>query len=239
MRQISIGRKKRMRNMILVSFIILFGLVIRIGFIQFVQGAELQAMAHAQQTLNRRISPRRGTIWDATGENVLAMSASAETVTVNPRNIPTESRSKVAKAMADIFDLDYEEITRRLSRNSAIETIVRRVSKEYTDELRIWMNENNITTGINIDEDTKRVYPHSTLASNVIGFTGIDDQGLEGLEKYYDEILRGEPGRILRMADATRCRLGSRRRKLYSSSAWKRYCAINRFNCTVNSRKTS
>jgi len=165
-----------MRIMILMAFVVCILLIIRIGFIQFVMGAELQAMAHSQQTLNRRISPRRGTIWDATGNNVLAMSASSETVTVNPRNIPREYREKLARAMADIFELDYDMVLRRLNRNSAIETIVRRVDKEYTDKLRIWLNENNIASGVNIDEDTKRYYPYSTLASNVIGFTGMDDQ---------------------------------------------------------------
>ena len=183
MRQSSISRKKRMRMMVLISFVICLLLIIRIGFIQFVQGAELKAMAHSQQTLNRRISPRRGTMWDATGQNVLAMSASSETVTVNPRNIPRERRSEVARAMADIFDLEYETVLRRVNRNSAIETIVRRVDKEYTDKLRVWLNENDITTGVNIDEDTKRYYPHSTLASNVIGFTGIDDQRFRGIRK--------------------------------------------------------
>ena len=204
MRQISIGRKRRMRSMILISLTICFALIIRIGYIQFVQGAELQAMAAAQQTLNRRISPRRGTIWDATGQNILAMSASSETVTVNPRNIPTQYREKVARVMADIFELEYEIVLARVNRNSAIETIARRVDKEKTDELRIWLMENNITTGVNIDEDTRRYYPNRRLASNLIGFTGSDDQGLEGIEKYYDELLRGEPGRILRVTDATR-----------------------------------
>ena len=65
------------------------------------------------------------------------------------------------------------------------------------------MEENNITTGINIDEDTKRYYPFSTIASNVIGFTGSDNQGLDGLESVYDDILKGTKGKILRITDAT------------------------------------
>ena len=77
------------------------------------------------------------------------------------------------------------------------------MEKEKTDKLRIWLAENNITTGVNIDEDTKRYYPHSSLASNIIGFTGSDNQGLEGLESYYDDILRGTHGKILKLTDAT------------------------------------
>ena len=71
------------------------------------------------------------------------------------------------------------------------------------------MEENNITTGVNIDEDTKRYYPYGTLASNIIGFTGSDNQGLEGLESYYDDILRGTQGKILKLTDATGTDMGT------------------------------
>ena len=89
--------------------------------------------------------------------------------------------------MADIFELDYEKILKKANRRTSIEIIVKKVDKEKTDKLRIWLNENNISAGVNIDEDTKRYYPYSTLASNIIGFTGSDNQGLEGLESYYDD----------------------------------------------------
>ena len=82
-----IGRKRKLRNMLFVVFAIQLVLIIRIGFIQFVQGAELQAMAYSQQTLNRAISPKRGRILDRTGKIELAVSASTETVSVNPTNI--------------------------------------------------------------------------------------------------------------------------------------------------------
>ena len=71
------------------------------------------------------------------------------------------------------------------------------------------MSENNIISGINIDEDTKRYYPYSTLASNVIGFTGSDNQGLEGIESRYDEILKGKTGKILKITDAKGTDLGN------------------------------
>ena len=80
-----LSRKKRIKKMLLLASILCFMLVIRVGFIQFVQGHELQEMAYIQQTLNRNISPKRGTIWDSTGENILAMSASVESVFVTPR----------------------------------------------------------------------------------------------------------------------------------------------------------
>ena len=199
----NVSRKRRLRNMLIVGTIICTSLIIRIGFIQFVQGAELQAMAYSQQTLNRKINPKRGTIYDATGENVLAVSASVETVSVTPVNIKLENKEKVAKALSDIFDLDYETVLKKVKKRSSIETIVKKVDKEKTDELRIWMEENNIKEGINIDEDTKRYYPYSTLASHILGFTGSDNQGLDGLEAYYEDILKGTNGKILKITDAT------------------------------------
>ena len=203
MKTTNIGRKKRLMKMLIVAFIICNLLIVRVGYIQFVQGAELQAKAYAQQTLNRKINPKRGTIWDATGEIALAVSASVETVSVNPTNIEKADKERVTRAMAEIFDLEYETVLKKVSKNSSIETIVKKVDKEQTDKLRVWMQENNITTGINIDEDSKRYYPYSTLAANVIGFTGSDNQGLDGIEKRYDDILKGTQGKILKLTDAT------------------------------------
>lgn len=208
MKSTNISRKRKLRSMLFIGFIICTLLIIRIGFIQFVQGSELQSMAYMQQTLNRKINPKRGTIYDATGKNVLAVSASVETVTVNPGNIKREDKEKVARALSDIFSLDYETVLKRVKKNSSIETIVKKVEKEETDKLRIWMEENNITSGINIDEDTKRYYPYSSLASNIIGFTGSDNQGLEGIESRYDKVLSGETGKILKLTDATGTDLG-------------------------------
>ena len=99
-------------------------------------------------------------------------------------------------------------LKKKVSKKTSIEIIVKKVDKEKTDKLRIWLAENNITTGINIDEDTKRYYPYSTLASNIIGFTGSDNQGLEGLESYYDDILSGKQGKILKLTDATGTDMG-------------------------------
>ena len=208
MKSTNISRKKRLRTILFINFCICTLLVVRIGFIQFVQGSELQAMAYTQQTLNRKINPKRGTIYDSTGKNILAVSASVETVSVNPGNIKKEDKEKVARAMSEIFELDYETVLKKVNKNSSIETIVKKVEKEQTDKLRVWMDANNIITGINIDEDTKRYYPYANLASNVIGFTGSDNQGLEGIESKYDNILKGATGKILKLTDATGTDLG-------------------------------
>lgn len=199
----NISRKKRIRNMFYIILTICTLLIIRIGYLQLVEGSELQSMAYARQTLNRKINPKRGTIFDCSGKIAFAVSASTETISVNPTNIPKEQKEKCARVISDIFSLDYEEVLKKVSKNSSIETIVKKVDKDLTDKLRVWMEENDITEGINIDEDTKRYYPYSTLASNIIGFTGSDNQGLEGLESAYDDILKGTPGKILKLRSAT------------------------------------
>ena len=184
---------------VLISSIIL---IAHTAYIQFIQGKELQQKAFGQQSSERTITAGRGTIYDRTGENILAQSSSVETVTVNPVNIPKDNKEKVAKILSEIFELDYEKVLKKVSKNSSIETIVKRVDKEKTDNLRIWMKENNIYSGINIDEDTKRYYPQASLASHVIGFCGSDNQGLDGIEARYNDILTGKNGEISKMIDA-------------------------------------
>ena len=136
------------------------------------------------------------------GKNILAVSATVETVTVNPVNIESENKEKVAKALSEIFDLDYEKILKKVNKRSSIETIVKKVDKDETDKLRLWMSENNITSGINIDEDTKRYYPNNELASHFIGFCGSDNQGLDGIEAKYEDVLKGSQGKIIKVTDA-------------------------------------
>ncbi len=202
MNEIKLSSKKKMRNVLFISFLIIICLIVRIGYIQLIQGKELTKLAYEQQTLDRKINPKRGTIYDATGKNILAVSSTVETVTVNPGNISAENKEKVAKVLSDIFELDYETVLKKVKKRSSIETIVRRVEKDKTDELREWMEQNNITTGINIDEDTKRYYPYNNLASQIIGFCGSDNQGLDGIEAKYEEELKGEQGAIQKHTDA-------------------------------------
>lgn len=197
-----ITRKKRLRNMIFFVLIIMVGLIIRIGWIQFEMGDELQYMAYLQQTLEREFNPKRGTIYDATGEKILAVSASIESITVNPVNIKNEDKEKVARKLSELFDINYDTVLKKVSKKSSIETIAKKVDKSKTDELRIWLKENNITTGVNIDVDTKRYYPYNSLASQIIGFCGSDNQGLMGIEAKYEDELKGSPGSIVKLTDA-------------------------------------
>lgn len=204
-----ISNKKKMRNALFVVAIIFILLTGRIGYIQFVQGVYLREEVADQQSLSRSISAKRGTIYDASEKYILAVSANVETITVNPTQISSENKEKVAKALSEIFELDYEKILKKVQRKSSIETIARKVDKEKTDELRIWMEQNQIETGINIDEDTKRYYPYGDLASQVIGFCGSDNQGLDGIEAKFDEILKGTNGKIEKQTDARGGEIGT------------------------------
>lgn len=193
--------KKRLRIMFFIETTIFTLLIIRVGWIQLIKGTEYKNLASNQQYLDREISAKRGIIYDRNGE-ILAMSASTEMVTVNPSNIPKDKKEMVAKKISEVLELDYEKILKKVNRNSSIEIISKKVEKEKSNEIRKWLIENNIDTGINIDEDTKRYYPNSTLASQIIGFCGSDNQGLNGLEAKYDEILKGQKGSIGQKTDA-------------------------------------
>ncbi len=197
----SLNIKKRLRIMFFIMLLIFILLIIKVGWIQFIKGNEYKAMAIKQQHLDREISAKRGIIYDRNGE-ILAMSASTEMITINPNNIEESKKEQVAKKMSEILEIDYEKTLKKVKRNSSIEIISKKVEKEKSNILRQWLIENNIDTGINIDEDTKRYYPNNTLASQIIGFCGSDNQGLNGIEAYYDNILQGQKGSIGQKTDA-------------------------------------
>lgn len=206
--QISLTNKKKMKNALFIVIIIFILLTIRLGYIQLVWGAELSCKAGEQQSQSRNVTAKRGTIYDSTGKHVLATSSSVEAVTVNPTNIAAENKEKVAHKLSEIFELDYEKVYKKVSKRSSIETIAKRVEKDKTDELREWMEETGITSGINIDEDSKRYYPYGDLAAQVIGFCGSDNQGLDGVEAKYDDELKGKNGKIERQTNAAGESLG-------------------------------
>lgn len=209
MQTINLKNKKKMRNTLFITFLILLLLLSRICYIEFIQGKELQVLAYEQQVQKRTVNPRRGTIYDSSEKYTLAISSTAYTVSVNPTNIPNEKKELIAKKLTEIFKLDYETVLKKVSKRSSIETIVKKIEKDKADELRIWLLENNIDTGVNIDEDSKRYYPYSNLASQVIGFCGGDNQGLDGVEAKYDDVLSGTAGSISRATDATGEEIGT------------------------------
>lgn len=202
---------KKLRTILIVVILIFVLLVGRIGFLQFVQGSYLKELAYKQQNINQIISPKRGSIYDSTGK-VLATSASVDTITINPAKIKDAKnnadktiaiKEKVAKEFSEIFELDYEETLKKVNSTSQVETIVKKVEKDKVDELKAWMDENKIYSGINIDEDTKRYYPYNTVLSHVLGSCGSDNQGLSGIEYKWDSTLSGTPGKIVSSKSAS------------------------------------
>lgn len=194
---------KKLKIVLIASILIILLLIIRIGYLQFVQGDELKELAYNQQAINQIISPKRGNIYDSTGK-ALAISAQVDTITINPSKIVKDNdedtqklKEKVAKGLSDIFELEYDKVLEKVNSTAQVETIIKKVEQEKVDELRQWMNDNNISVGINIDADTKRYYPYSTVASSVIGFCGSDNQGLSGIESKWDSVLTGTPGKIV------------------------------------------
>ena len=122
--KINISTKKRMRTTLFIVFLVITILIGRLGYIQLIDGKKLSELAYEQQTLDRAINPKRGTIYDSTGQ-VLAQSSTVETVTVNPGNIDENIKEKVAKKLSEIFGLDYEKILKKVSKRSSIETIAK------------------------------------------------------------------------------------------------------------------
>ena len=198
----NISRKRRMIYLLIVASVIIFALIIRVAWLQFVSGEELQALAYEQQTLDRKINPKRGTIYDSNMTEI-AVSSTVYTVTINPTNINDKNKEIIARKLSEIFELDYEKVLKKVKKRSSIETIARKEEKESVDKLRAWLIENNLNQGVNIDEDTKRYYPYNNFASHIIGFCGSDNQGLGGIEAKYDKILSGEKGRITRVKDGS------------------------------------
>lgn len=198
-------KQKHLYNSRSISLLIIFSLcflalLFRIGYIQFVKGSDFRARAYNQQTTSQVLNSKRGTIYDSTNQ-ILAISSSVDSVSINKGQVTysdgTEvSNETLAKGFSDIFSLDYDETLEKLSEDSSIISIAKKVEKPTIDNLKNWMNENNIASGINIDEDSKRTYPYENLASNIIGFYGTD-KGLEGIEAAWDNELSGTPGRII------------------------------------------
>lgn len=191
----------------LVSTAVFTILGARVFYIQFVKGEEYASAAYNQQMKNKIISPKRGTIYDANGE-VLAHSVSVDTISLNPGKVCYRNKKVVppevlAEGLSTIFELDYNEVFEKVDSKKSVVVIAKKVATDKVTELQEWMKEKEITTGINIDEDSKRYYPCNDLASNVIGFCGSDNVGLWGIEERWNDVLTGVSGKIVTAKDVS------------------------------------
>ena len=192
-------------SIILAVIVFLFSLdTARIFYISVVKGDEYAAKAESQQISDTEIPAKRGSVLDCEG-NVLAQSATTWDIFLDPSNIKDSNRDLIVNGLAEILDYDDEQKTelREKSQESTMYVIVEeQVENDIKEEISDFKAENKVANCIGTEQNTKRYYPYGQFASSVLGFTGDDNQGLYGLELYYDDELRGTNGRIVTVKDA-------------------------------------
>lgn len=175
----------------------------RLYQIQIVQHDEYEAAAIAQQVRETTVSAARGTIYDRNGV-VLAMSAGVDTVYISPAEIERydEDKEAIARGLSEILGVDYETILKKAGNtNSWYEVVARKVEEDVAEQVRQFKSDGGYV-GIKIESDTKRYYPNGSMAAHVIGFVGLDNTGLGGIESRYDSVLSGESGYVMRSTTA-------------------------------------
>ena len=203
------AQRLRQRTAILILLILVLGFgaaVLRLTYLTTVQSSELQESAVDLQLADTTVSAKRGTIYDANG-NVLAESASVWQVVMSPVNFKNDKqRQAAAKGLSEIFDLEYNDVLEDTKQQSHYVVVKRRIESDEREkvlQLIDTLKKDYSCSGvIQLLDDYKRYYPKNSLASSVIGFTGSDDQGLEGIEYEYDSYLSGTPGRIITAQNA-------------------------------------
>lgn len=186
------------RKKIVVAFFLclalFLGLTARVVYLMVFRSEHYAEMAEDLHQRERKIKARRGRILDRNGE-VLADNRTVCTISVIHSQI--REPEKVTEVLARELEMEEEEVRKRVEKVSSIEKIRSNVEKETGDAIRAYG-----LAGVKVDEDYKRYYPWSELASKVLGFTGADNQGILALESYYESWLEGEPGIILETTDA-------------------------------------
>ena len=200
----------RFRTTILILVILLVGfgaVAVRLFYLQLIQGPELQELAVDQQLVDTKLSAKRGTIYDCNGK-ILAQSASVWQVIIAPAYIETnEQRRYIAKNLSKILDLDYDNVLEKTKQDSYYVIVKRKIESDEREKILKFCDKledkySKLSNVITLFDDYKRYYPYNDLASSVIGFTGMDDQGLEGVEYKYNDYLTGTPGRIITARNA-------------------------------------
>lgn len=193
--------------LIVVILIIGFGAVFaRLSYLTVVKSSELQEDAVDQQLSDTTVSAKRGTIFDANGK-VLAESASVWQVVMAPAYFSEdEQRVYAATELSKILNLEYEDLYEKSKQHSYYVIVKRKIESEAREKVLELINklseDYDCGNAVQLFDDYKRYYPYNDLASCVIGFTGSDDQGLEGIEYKYDSFLSGTPGRIITAKNA-------------------------------------
>lgn len=193
MAQPSLSSKRRLLFLFVIVNIAIFALIIRLGWIQIVNGEWYREKANSQQTRDIPIAAKRGIIYDRNGKE-LAISASSNTVYVKPSEVVDVEAT--AEKLASILNLDVETIKGKLTQRSDTVTLVKWIDDDLATEIR-----QAKLKGIWIVEDNKRFYPYGNFASYILGHTTDDNRGMAGIELEYDKYLSGIPGRWIKSTD--------------------------------------
>lgn len=188
------SHRKRLLVVVIAFFTLLTIITVKLVCIMTVQAEDYGYRARAVQERERSIKAKRGNIYDRNGV-ILAGNQAVCSISVIYNQI--EDPETVIQVLSEKLNLPEEDVRKRVEKRSVREKIKSNVDKELADEIR----EMNLA-GVMIDEDYKRYYPYSTLASHVLGFTGSDNQGIVGLEVSYDDLLMGEAGSINTVTNA-------------------------------------
>lgn len=188
------SHRKRLLIIVIAFFTLLTIITVKLVCIMTVEADDYGYRARAVQERERSIKAKRGSIYDRNGV-VLAGNQAVCSISVIHNQI--EAPETVIQVLSEKLELSESEVRTRVEKRSVREKIKSNVDKKLADEIR----EMNLA-GVMIDEDYKRYYPYSTLASHVLGFTGSDNQGIVGLEVYYDDLLMGENGSINTVTNA-------------------------------------
>ena len=183
---------------LMLGFVILSG---RLFYLQVVDHDFYQKQAIDYQTREATLSAKRGTIYDA-NMKVLAQSATVTTITLSPNDIKDEEqRDLIVRELSRILELDEDKVREMSRKNTYYVEVKKQVERTVADEVRQFARENELGC-IGYVEGSKRYYPYGNFLSHVLGFTGSDNQGLAGIEAYYDKYLQGKSGRLVKAKTA-------------------------------------
>lgn len=190
---ISVSSKRKLLLFFVIWELMLTGLIGRLFYLQCFKGEMLQQMAYEQQTRDRLISPRRGSIVDRNG---IALADTRTVASVSTIHAQVKEPEKAAQLLSEKLNLDYNTVLEKINQRVALVRIKTKVDKQTAAEIKAAGIQ-----GIVIDEDILRIYPYNSLASHILGFVGKDNQGIIGLEAKYDEYLKGKQGKIMTQTD--------------------------------------
>ena len=203
---------KRMISIVLIMTIGMFCITgYRLVKIMLIDGNFYKEKAAEQQLYDTETTALRGDIYDSNMQ-LLATSASVWNLYVTPNDFKNAfdndsekietAKAKIASKLSKILDISQDKISQRLNKKSSYEIIARNIEETEANKVRKFISKNAYGDVLGLDESSKRYYPKDSLASTVIGFVGDDNQGLFGVENYYDTTLTGTPGRVVASKNA-------------------------------------